>query len=58
MTKAEEAALRCKFFTYTRQLTLPLIPSKVTQEDIEKLTEAAQDDPDFDKLMDMLIGIE
>ena len=57
MTKAEHAALRCKFLTYTRQLALTLIPSKLTEKDIEKFTEAVKDDPDFDKLMDMLIGI-
>jgi len=58
MTPSEKAVIRCKFLTLSRQLCLPLVPSQVTEKDIEKLTEAAKDDPDFDKLMDMLIGVE
>jgi hypothetical protein len=57
MSNPEEARLRCKFFTLTRQLVLPLVPSQVTEKHIEKLTKAAKDDPDFDTLMDMLIGV-
>ena len=56
MTPIEKAHLKHKFMLLSRQLCLPLVPSKVTQKDIEKLTEAAKDDEDFDKLMDMLIG--
>lgn len=58
MTPIEKAHLKHKFLTLSRQLCLPLVPSQVTEKDIEKLTEAAQDDEDFDKLMDMLIGVE
>lgn len=56
MTPVEKAHLMHKFIALSRELCLPLVPSKVTQKDIEKLTEAAQYDDDFDKLMDMLIG--
>lgn len=58
MTPVEKAHLKHKFHALSRELCLPLVPSKVTQKDIEKLTEAAKDDPDFDKLIDMLVGVE
>ena len=54
----EEAQLRCKFFTITRQLCLPLIPSQVTAKQLEKFTEAHGNDPDFDKMLNMLKGVE
>lgn len=57
MNPIEKVHLKNEFLELTRRLAISLVPELVTEDDIKAFTEETKDRPNFDALMDMLLGV-